>query len=182
LVWGDVKSVTDLSPVAQTTSQGKGGAVASTSLFIGASLSNPLLQGLSMLPGLRLGGRQAFGAWGVRLALGYADAEGALPSTVHYRLQSLTAELALLRRLVDAVVWLDAGVEGGGAVHFEALESGQKSTAASATVNLTATLGVRLGMLRPQLQAAAGGRLFQLNNAMVVRPVVSGALLVGVDF
>jgi hypothetical protein len=153
-----------------------------TSVFAGASLGLPPLTSLSPLPGARLGVRQAFGAWGARLAAGYENSTGVLTGGVTaYRVQSVSLEAAVLRRLVDSVVWLDVGLALGGAWHGQTIGASTRG-ALSGVAAGTAAFGVPLGRFSPQVQLSAGGRVYQLNDAVVVRPFLSGTLALAVDF
>lgn len=180
---GERRSPGELTPVV-LAARGKGGSPATASVFAGASLGAPVMAGLNLLPGLRLGGRVALGRWGLRFVAGYGNADGVLPTTARFRLQSVSAELALLRRLVDQAWWLDVGVEGGGAWHLETFDQAPERSALSGSASATVAAGWRLldGVVVPQLQLSGGARVFQLNGAPVVRPLLTGALVVGVEF
>jgi hypothetical protein len=180
---GEKRGVGELVPVV-LASRGKGGEIATTSVFAGATLGAPVMAGLNLLPGLRLGARQSLGRWGLRLALGYGNADGTLPTTARFRLQTVSGELALLRRLVDQAWWLDLGVEGGAAWHLETFDVAPSQSALSGSASGTVAAGWRLldGVVVPQVQVSGGARFFQLNGVPTVRPLLTAALVVGVEF
>lgn len=180
---GELAQVGALTPV-RLISRWKGGRLPETGIFVGGSVGLPVMTGLNVLPGLRLGVRQSFGKWGVRVGAGWATADGVLPTTARYRLQTVEGSLALLRRLVDEAWWFDLGVEGAGAWHLQTFDAAGALNASSGSALATAAAGWRLlgGVLVPQLQVSGGARFFQLDGVVVARPAVSGAVLVGVEF
>ncbi|MEW6433598.1 MAG: caspase family protein [Myxococcota bacterium] len=179
---GARQEVSNWTPVVATVGRSKGGVERTTSIYTGASVALPTVSGLRVMPGARVGLRQAFGRWAARLALGYENSTGTLPAGVEYRLQTLSLDVAGLRRLVDARVFVDTGLELGVAWHTQGLATGVSVDAAGFGASGVLVLGVPFGRLVPQLQASGGARLVQLDQVLRARPLVSVALLVAVEF
>ena len=160
----------------RTEAQRKGGEVARlNAVYVGASLDAPVVQGQGLPVGVRLGYRRALGRFGLRGELGYTDGAGALGSGQQLRVQSVAADLAGLYRVLDSLVWVDVGVQLGGAVHFEGVGAagywGLSGLGAA-----TAAVGLALGRVGPQLLLTGGARLMRLDGATKVRPHLSASL------
>ena len=175
LISGQVHTVGSLSDT-RTEAQRKGGEVARlNAVYVGASLDAPVVQGQGLPVGVRLGYRRALGRFGLRGELGYTDGAGALGSGQQLRVQSVAADLAGLYRVLDSLVWVDVGVQLGGAVHFEGVGAagywGLSGLGAA-----TAAVGLALGRVGPQLLLTGGARLMRLDGATKVRPHLSASL------
>lgn len=180
LAKGQRLEVGELSKVTMVAARGKGGEDASTTVLGGVTAALPTLTGSAANLGGRLGVRQSLGAWGLRALAGYEAGSGTLASGA-YSTQMVSLDGALLRRLVDSTVLLDAGLELGGQWTWQKLASGVAANASSGTLAATASFGVRAGPLVPQLSAWGGAKLLRVDDRLVVRPLISVALLVGVE-
>lgn len=172
---GKVHTVGALSDT-RTEAQRKGGEIAQlNSLSIGASLDAPMVQGQALPVGVWIGYRRAFGRLGLRGELGYTDGAGALGSGQPLRVQSGAANLAGLYRVLDSLVWVDVGLQLGGAVHIEGVGA-TSHWGLSGIGAATAAVGLDLGRVGPQLLLTGGARLMRLDGTITVRPLVSASL------
>jgi len=167
---------------ARSVAQQKGGmAERPNLLYAGGSVDAPLVVGQALPVGARLGFRRALGPLGLRAELGYSEGSGTLTGGQSVRLQTLTAELAVVYRLVDSLAWLDVGLVLGAGGHLETVGA-QGYSGLSGTGAATVAAGVRLpGGWGPQLLVSGGGRVVELDGALEVRPHISATLGLGLE-
>lgn len=180
LAVGQRLEVGTLPRVVALASRGKGGDEEHVQVMVGGAASLPLLSGSTAVLGARVGARVALGAWGVRLLIGYDGASGALATGAAWQTQAVDFSGAFLRRLIDALVVVDVGLEGGAQSTWQALP-GTTLQAWSGTGAVTTTVGVRLGPVLPQVMAWGGAKVLRVDDVLRVRPLFGASLLLGVE-
>lgn len=180
LATGQRVEVGELPKVVALAGRGKGGDEGRVELMAGGFVGAPMLTQSSALLGARVGARVGLGAWGVRLLVGYEGASGTARSGAAWQTQALDVTAAFVRRLVDSSVVFDVGLEAGAQSTWQALP-GATLNAWSGAASATATFGVRLGPVIPQLMAFGGAHVLRIDDVLQARPRVGAGLLLGVE-
>ena len=181
LAMGQRVEVGELPRVVALAGRGKGGDDGGrVELMVGGAAGTPLLARSTAVLGARVGARVGLGAWGVRLLVGYERASGTALSGASWQTQAIDVTGALVRRLVDSTVVLDVGLAAGTQSTWQALPS-TTLNAWSGTGTATATFGVRVGPVVPQVMAWGGAQVLRVDDLLQARPLFGVALLVGVE-
>lgn len=180
LVDGEVTSVGALTE-QRLTARGKGGAAQNTFVSFGLGVDAPVLAGFNVVLGLNASVRQRFGAFGTRVSLGYSDGAGLLSGTTNSRIQNGLLEVAGLWRPVDALFYVDVGLELSGRVQLQTVQ-----TLALRSFGFggggTAAVGVHLGVLTVEVRGSAGVLVARIEDTLTPRFSGLALLAAGVEF
>ena len=168
LARADVRPLPPLWPTRYERARQKGGP-APLVVFAGGGFTAVRLPGFGIAPALRAGVRKELGEFGLRIQAEVARKDVS-DVPLHYTYWSASGAAALVTALLDGKVFLEGGLLAGYTFASQSMSDGSSHRASGPLAGAVLQATTRVGSVRFGLDLQVDGRLFRLNDAMVVRP------------
>jgi len=176
LVRGEDRLLPILQPTRYEVARSKGGPLP-TETFAGLGAMVVSMPSGGVAPSVRAGIRREAGPAGLILSFDYAGKE-VRDRGLSYSWSRVGAEAALMLPIAGARRLVEGGVAAGYGWSTQTLRDRRSFSAGDATAGFALRASVPIGRLRTALDLSGGVRIFELDDARIVRPALSGSLVV----
>ncbi|MGQ0503790.1 MAG: caspase family protein [Myxococcaceae bacterium] len=174
---GELQSLPESISTPYERGRTKGGATEQLELYVGGVVADSILPGFGPAFGARLAVQHPFGALVLRISADFGR-QAVSDANLRYDVDRLGGMLSVRWRAREEWPRIELGPEAGGAwMHQTLFETSYDAAEGSAGAG--GHLSIPIGPLRLAVEASGGGRVFQRNSALTVKPTAGAALLIG---